>query len=163
MAKKAATSSLLGYEQYIDSVLTGKRNAGLLERQAVERFNTLRSRPDIVFDADEAAYVISTIRKFRHTGGHYQGKLFEIMPWQEFCIAHIFGLKWKNNGLRVTRKAYIEISKKNGKSEFAAALGLYGTFFDGEGGAEVYSAANKYDQASISWRCGIVRRDADRR
>lgn len=150
---KAATHSLLGYEQYIDSVQSGKRNAGLLERQAVERFNALRSRSDIVFDAEEVAYVISVIRKFRHTGGHYQGKLFEIMPWQEFCIAHIFGLKWKHSGLRVTRKAYIEISKKNGKSEFAGALGLYFTFFDGEGGAEVYSAANKYEQSGISWSC----------
>ena len=85
--KAAITQSLLGYEQYIDSVLSGTRNAGLLERQAVERFNLLRSRPDIVFDADEVAYVLGIIRKFRHTSGHFYKQQFQLMPWQEFAIA----------------------------------------------------------------------------
>jgi len=31
-----------------------------------------------------------------------------------------------------------------------------GAFFDGEMGAECYSAANKYDQATICWNAGKV-------
>jgi phage terminase large subunit-like protein len=146
----------MSYQTYIQSVLTGTRNAGTLEKQAVQRFLDLQQHPDIYFDAGEVEYVTGIISKFRHTSGHYYKKQFELLPWQHFTIAHIFGLKSKATGARITRKAYIEISKKNGKSEFAGALGLYGAFFDEEAGAECYSAANKYDQAAICWGAGSI-------
>lgn len=46
---------------------------------------------------------------------------------------------------------YIEIPRKNGKSWLGAGAGLLLAFFDNEGGAEVYSAATKRDQAKIVW------------
>lgn len=144
------------YQSYIDSVTSGTRNAGLLERQAVQRFIDLQKQDDIYFDEGEVEHVTRIIGLLRHTSGHYYKRPFQLLPWQSFVIAHIFGLKYKATGKRVTRKAYIEISKKNGKSEFAGALGLYGAFFDEEAGAECYSAANKYDQAAICWGAGKV-------
>ena len=45
--------------------------------------------------------------------------------------------------------AYIEIPKKQGKSELAAAVALYLTCGDGEYGAEVYGCAADRQQASI--------------
>ena len=44
---------------------------------------------------------------------------------------------------------YVEVGKKNGKSELAAAIALYLLFADGEAGAEVYSCAADINQASI--------------
>ena len=41
------------------------------------------------------------------------------------------------------------LPRKNGKTELAAAMALYGLLFDGEIGAEVYSAAADRDQAGL--------------
>ncbi len=70
------------------------------------------------------------------------------MPWQERIIRDLFGIL-KPNGYRQFNTAYIEISKKNGKSELAAAVALLLLAGDGEQRAEVYSAASDRQQASI--------------
>ena len=50
---------------------------------------------------------------------------------------------------RQYRKCYVEIPKKNGKSEIAAGIALFLLFADDEASAEVYGAATDRDQASI--------------
>ena len=47
------------------------------------------------------------------------------------------------------RTAYIEVARKNAKSTLCSGISLYTLFADKEGGAEVYSAATKEDQAMI--------------
>ena len=55
----------------------------------------------------------------------------------------------KPNGYRQFNTAYIEIPKKNGKSELAAAVALLLTCGDGEERAEVYGCAADRQQAAI--------------
>lgn len=50
---------------------------------------------------------------------------------------------------------YLEIPKKNGKSELAAALGIYHLFADGELNAEVYICAADKDNASIVFNAAV--------
>ncbi len=140
--------------QYIADVKSGKRNAGLKEIAAVKRFEKLCKHKDYYFDKDEVERVFTISKMFIHTSGDYMGKQFTLLPWQKFGIAHIFGIKKKSTKKRLTRKAFFEIAKKNGKTEFAGFLGIYLTFFDGEKGAEVYSASNKYEQARFAWNAG---------
>jgi phage terminase large subunit-like protein len=143
-------------EKYIESVLTGKRNAGELEVLAVKRFLRLKKDKRYFFDIEEVNRVFNISKLFKHTSGEYYKKQFSLLPWQKFTIANLFGFKRKDTGKRLIRKAYISIAKKNGKSEFAAFLGAMLTFFDSENGAEVYSAANKYDQATICWNAARI-------
>ena len=70
------------------------------------------------------------------------------MPWQEQIIRDVFGIV-DERGNRQFRTAYVEIGKKNGKSELAAAVALYLLFADNEPSAEVYGAAADRQQASI--------------
>jgi phage terminase large subunit-like protein len=140
-----------GAQDYIDSVLSGKRNAGKLERLAVERHGKLLKEKAYHYDSKAAEVAILITRMLKHTSGDYYGKNFQLLGWQEFILCSLFGWKVKKTSKRLFRKAYIEVAKKNGKSELAAVLGLLGSFFDGEAGAECYSAANKYDQATICW------------
>ena len=55
----------------------------------------------------------------------------------------------KDNGYRQFNTAYIEIPKKQGKSELAAAVALLLTCGDGEERAEVYGCAADRNQAKI--------------
>lgn len=100
------------------------------------------------YDAEAADYAVSFIRCLCHTKGVWAGKPFELMPWQEQIIRDIFGIL-KPNGYRQFNTAYIEIPKKNGKSELAAAVALLLCCGDGEASAEVYSCAADRQQASI--------------
>ena len=142
--------------EYISEVLEGKRLVGELELAAVKRWFKFEADPEIYYDEKGVERVIQIFRLLKHTSGEYYGKRFQLLPWQIFVLSWIFGWKYKESGYRVTRKAYVEVAKKNGKSELAGAIGLYGAFFDGEMGAECYSAANKYDQATICWNAGKV-------
>lgn len=85
-----------------------------------------------------------------HGKGEFAGLPFSLDPWEEFLVVRpVFGWKHKDSGFRRFRKVYIEIPKKNGKSQFCAGLGVYMTFCDDEPGAEVYCAAADREQAAI--------------
>ena len=103
---------------------------------------------DSVYDKVKADYAVSFIECLCHTKGTWAGKPFTLIDWQEQIIRDIFGII-KPNGYRQFNTAYIEIPKKMGKSELAAAVALLLTCGDGEERAEVYGCAADRQQASI--------------
>ena len=100
------------------------------------------------YDTDAADYAVMFIESLCHTKGTWARKPFELIDWQEQIIRDIFGVL-KPNGYRQFNTAYIEIPKKQGKSELAAAVALLLTCGDGEERAEVYGCAADRQQASI--------------
>ena len=103
---------------------------------------------DSHYDKEAADFAVMFIEQLSHTKGKWAGQPFELLPWQEQIIRDVFGIL-KPNGYRQFNSAYIEISKKNGKSELAAAVALLLTCGDGEERAEVYGCASDRQQASI--------------
>lgn len=101
-----------------------------------------------MFDEAKAQHAVNFINCLKHTKGRWRGVPFELLPWQDTIIREVFGTV-KDNGYRQYNTAYVEIPKKNGKSELAAAVALYMTCGDGEWGAEVYGCASDRQQASI--------------
>lgn len=101
-----------------------------------------------MFDREKADYAVDFINCLKHTKGRWRGVPFELLPWQDRIIRDVFGTV-KENGYRQYNTAYVEIPKKNGKSELAAGVALYMTCGDGEWGAEVYGCASDRQQASI--------------
>ena len=79
--------------------------------------------PDSHYDKSAADYACQFIEALCHTKGMWAGKPFELIPWQEKIIRDVFGTI-KPNGYRQFTQAYIEIPKKQGKSELAAAVAL---------------------------------------
>ena len=101
-----------------------------------------------MFDEGKAKRTVDFINCLKHTKGKWRGQPFELLPWQEAIIRDVFGTV-KENGYRQYNTAYVEIPKKNGKSELAAGVALYMTCGDNEWGAEVYGCASDRQQASI--------------
>ena len=110
------------------------------------------------YDKEAADLVVMFIEQLSHTKGEFFKKPFILMPWQEQIIRDIFGIL-KPNGYRQFTTAYIEIPKKCGKSELAAAVALYLLCADGEQRAEVYGCAADRDQASLVFdvACDMVK------
>lgn len=104
--------------------------------------------PTSHYDKQLADRAVLFITSLCHTKGKWAGKKFELLPWQEQIVRDLFGIV-KADGKRQFHEAYVEIPKKNGKSEIAAAIALYLLYADKEASAEVYGAACDRNQASI--------------
>lgn len=100
------------------------------------------------YDKDAADYAVMFIESLCHTKGTWAGKPFALIDWQEQIIRDLFGVL-KPNGYRQFNTAYIEIPKKQGKSELAAAVALLLLCGDGEERDEVYGCAADRNQAKI--------------
>jgi len=96
----------------------------------------------------KANEALEFIRSLKHVKSPWDGIPFTDQPWQTKIVRDIFGTL-RPDGYRQYQVAYIEVPKKQGKSEFAAALALQGLCADDERGAEVYGCAADRQQASI--------------
>jgi phage terminase large subunit-like protein len=96
-----------------------------------------------------------------HAKGAHAGARFDLLDYQRALILRpIFG--WvREDGTRRFRKAYIEIPKKNGKTQLVAGLALYMLLGDREPGAEVYVAAADREQARILFDAAKLMVDAN--
>lgn len=103
---------------------------------------------DSRYDEAAADFAVAFIESLCHTKGTWAGKPFELIDWQERIVRDIFGVL-KPDGYRQFNTAYVEIPKKQGKSELAAAIALLLTCGDGEERAEVYGCASDRQQATI--------------
>lgn len=90
------------------------------------------------------------------TGTKFKGKPFKLLPWQYDDVIVPFFSNVDDDGLRNYRTCYIEIPKKNGKTELLAALALYFLCADGELGAAVYVAAADREQAGLTYAAASV-------
>lgn len=104
--------------------------------------------PTSHYDKKKADRAVTFIENLCHTKGKWAGTPFWLLPWQEQLIRDIFGIV-KPDGNRQFRTAFVEICKKVGKSELAAAVALYLLYADNEPSAEVYGAAADRQQSSI--------------
>ena len=136
------------YYLYALDVVNNKITTGNLVKLSCQRFLDDLQREDLVFKVDKADEVIDFIGIMKHSTGDFNGQQFTLLDWQQWVVANIYGFYWLDN----TRKystAYIEIARKNGKTQLSAALALYSLIIDGGNGAQVIAAANSKEQSKI--------------
>lgn len=102
----------------------------------------------LIFDEESARHRIDFYKFCRHFEGEWANQVIDPSPWQEFIKWNVYGW-YRSNGTRRFHRVYQQIARKNGKSTDVATDGIYLAFFDGEGGAQVYTAATKEKQAKI--------------
>lgn len=113
-----------------------------------------------MFDRDAGQFVCDFVERLPTTD---TGKPFRLYQWQRDTIMEFYSTMVPESGTEegeaeLTRQywyLYLEISKKNGKSELAAALGIYHLIGDGELNAEVYICAADKDNASIVFNAAV--------
>ncbi len=160
MTKRKRTSSSAIADRgttWARDVVAGKVVAGPHVRNACRRHLDDLDRGHergLVYSVEKAERVCRFFEtKLRLNGGQFEGKPFLLHPSQAFKLSCLFG--WlKLDGTRRFRRAFIEEGKGNGKSPFAAGVGLYGMMADDEAGAEIYAIAAHRDQAKILFNAG---------
>jgi phage terminase large subunit-like protein len=101
-----------------------------------------------MFSLARAQRAIKFFESLKHTKGQFYGRQFTLLPWERQIIQDVYGTV-NERGMRQYKYAYVEVPKKNGKSELAAGAALFQTFADGEQNGEVYGCAADRGQASI--------------
>lgn len=100
------------------------------------------------FDVQKGYRPIDFIERFLiPTKGAYSKT--ELLPWQHFVQANMYGWVSRKTGYRRFREALIIVGQGNGKSTMIAGNAAYGLTKDGERGAEIYALSNSRDQAKI--------------
>jgi phage terminase large subunit-like protein len=131
---------------YALSVVEGDIKTGKFVKWACQRHLNDLKREDVYFDEKAANRIINFYKLTPHVKGEWAGRPIILEDWQKFIVGSLFG--WKRiDDTRKYREAYIEVSRKNGKTTMMAPIGLYGMLEDNEPGAEVYSAATTRDQS----------------
>ena len=114
-----------------------------------------------VFDREAGQFVCDFVERLPTTD---TGKPFRLYDWQREALMEFYGTMdvpesgtapVEQERLRRYWYLYLEIPKKNGKSELAAALALYHLFADGELNAEVYVCAADKENASIVFNAAV--------
>ncbi|QUT07931.1 terminase large subunit [Sphingobium phenoxybenzoativorans] len=148
--------------QFAKDVIAGKFVAGPHVRNTCRRhLDDLKKGPKrgLRYNQELADRVCRFFEtKLRLNGGQFEGRPFKLHPSQAFKLSMIFGWQKKvgEDWVRRFRRVYIEEGKGNGKSPFAAGLGLYAMMADGEPGAEIYPIAAHRDQAMILFRDAVA-------
>lgn len=136
------------YEDYISCTA---------HKWACQRFLTDKERSgqeDCFFywDEKQAELIVDWFALLKHSKGVLAGKPIELTAWQKFHICQLYGWRRKDNNRRRFRKSFIEVARKNAKSQEEAGIALYEisvTATKNEEVAEVYTAGTKRDQSKI--------------
>ena len=142
-------SFLAQVQDYAASVMDGILPSCQMVKLAVERWQRDWERDDLYFDEKTFNLFCRFARALKHFKGEFAGRPIILEPWQMFIAANLFGWKFKKTRRRRYTYADVYVPRKNGKTTFAAIVGLFMLLLDGEASAEVYAAAVDMAQAKI--------------
>ena len=103
-------------------------------------------------DKERALKPIEFTQMLRLTGDFY-GQPFVLLDWQHDVIWEVYGTV--RDGLRQYRYAYLEIPKKNGKTELIAKLAIYHLVCDPPDG-QIYCCAADRGQAELVYKAAVA-------
>ena len=137
--------------QYANDVVSGKILACQWVKLACKRFLDDINSQDYYFDEKKYNTLTTFTGVMKHYSSGAAGNPFILEPWEDFIICNIFCLYRVDTRRRKYKTAHISVSRKNGKTTLAAALGLFALIADGEPAASVIMAANSREQAHIDF------------
>lgn len=133
---------------YAESIKTGKKNACIELKQAVDRFLNDLNNPEYELDPTGPEFCIQIIEKtIKHQQGErldgtpLRGEPFLLEPFHKFIIYNLIGFKLKGTDIVRFHEALIFIPRKNIKTSFAASLAWALSLWYRKSGAKTYITA----------------------
>lgn len=139
--------------QYAEDVVSGRRIEGKEVVMACQRFLFDLTRPDLELRMKDPNAICSIIEGFFvHQQGEDMlgrpllGRPFLLQRWQVFTVVNLFGFYWADSDLRRFQEAFIMVARKNGKTDFVAALAFAVGILQRRSGSKIYIVANALKQ-----------------
>lgn len=139
------------YKEIRVDIKVGKKIQKAIERHQREVELSKEPNYPYYYDPTEAIPVIKFMEMLPDPKSR---KPMKLATFQKFIIGLLYGWRKKKDDTRRFRKAYISLSRKNGKSLIVAGIALYEFLFGKNPVAsrQVVAAANTKDQAGIVFR-----------
>lgn len=120
----------------------------------VERMETEPDYP-YYWDEEAAELIVSWFKNLRHSKGELAKQPINLTPWQQFHLCQLYGWKKKRDNRRRFKKMFIEVSRKNAKSQELSGLLLFEiAVTSSKNGelAEAYTAGTKSEQSRVCFK-----------
>lgn len=140
------------YIKYAYDIIEGREVAGKLIILACKRFLSWFDRDDLIFNYDDVDAKIRFVSKFKLTEDPFTGKPFNLLPYQQWIFANIFGFFYKGTDNRVIRNVLLLMARKQGKTQLAAGLLLSALVMDKQISVTGYTIANSSEQAGLAFK-----------
>ena len=143
--------------RYAEKCLSGEIVAGKKHKWACKRllhdFERIGDADfPYIWDDEQAEEIVSWFALLRHSKGVLAGQPIQLTDWQKFTLCQIYGWRHKDTGRRRFTIAFIEVGRKNAKSQMLAGCMLYEIAVISTRNGEVYetyTAGTKHDQSMI--------------
>ncbi len=99
------------------------------------------------FDEDVYAVIVGFQNFFKFADGILAGQPMKMAEFQEWILGNLFCWKHKREGYVRYSKAYIQVSRKQGKSMLLGYIGLFKSLLSEY--SQIFVCATKRDQAEI--------------
>lgn len=87
--------------------------------------NILSTPFEYYWNEEEANKIVKWFGYLKHSKGVLAGQFITLNTWQKFCLCQIYGWEHKETYLRRFTKSFIEVARKNAKSQMEAGVTLY--------------------------------------
>ncbi len=99
------------------------------------------------FDEGAAQNIVDWFALLKHSKGVLAGQPITLTHWQRFILCQLYGWRRKRNGLKRFNRMFIEVGRKNAKSQMLAGMMLY----------EISVSATKNEEAYEAYTTGVKR------
>lgn len=138
--------------KYCNKILNGKIKACKKHKQACSRFlKDIRTESNYYLDEEELRLINLWASYFTYSKGILKGQNIELTDFQLFIIANIMCLKDKTSNYRKYKKAYIQLGRKNGKTQLISIIASYFLFVVKEQ-QEIYITGWGLSQSEICFK-----------
>lgn len=143
--------------RYATDCISGKIISCKKHKQACSRFLRDVKREEsgeasFYWDDQEAQKIIKWFSFLRHSKGVLAGKPIKLTEWQQFHLCQLYGWRRKEDGYKRFKKSFVEVARKNAKSQEEAGVALYEISVQATKNKEVYeyyTAGVKRKQSKI--------------
>lgn len=143
-------------QQYIDDVLKRRIVVGEDIRKAIKRHvddlkKSKKKDFQYYFSETHARGAIEAVEVQRLAYGEKAGEPFVLMPWQACILYMAYGWRRKADHSRRFLKAYVKVARGNAKTEFLAAVGNIGFFFEKVKDPQIWWVSSTVSQSQIGF------------
>ncbi len=146
-------NSLAGLLQYARDCINGSLVCCVKHQWACMRFlkdyeAAQKKDSKFIFNWQAVEKVTRWATLFKHTKGILTDKPIVLDISQLFVVANIYGFYYRDTNYRRFQKFYLQLGRKNAKSQLLAIILTYELMVFTGGMSEVYCAATKREQAN---------------
>lgn len=137
--------------KYSKDCIEGKIPSGEKHISACKRFLRDTKEQKYIWDEEEAQRITKWFTLLRHSKGILAGTPIILTHWQKFIVCQIYAWK-RESGYRRFKKAFIEVGRKNAKTQMQAGCILYEISVVATRNneiAETFCAGTKREQSKI--------------